>query len=229
MKKHLYATLLCSLFATFPAIQVAAAPAARIVFLTKNTPYSAEQFMETSRIQASGGQMSSTSSSRIYRDSEGRERTESLDASGAVRRITFRDSDGNTYVLDPATRQAYKLNASIPASVPTPALTTTTTTRKDLGVRDIEGVASEGSETTTVRAADEAANRPATTHTSETWRSRELGVSMLSKSTSPAFTFTTGLRNVRRDEPPAELMTDALAGYTIVPPPAPRIFVIPGK
>jgi len=76
----------------------------------KNAPYSAQVINEQQHNLSDGNQIINKSSSATYRDSAGRTRQETRDASGAVRSITIRDTvAGATYILRPESKTAIKL------------------------------------------------------------------------------------------------------------------------
>ncbi len=80
------------------------------------------------------------------------------------------------------------------------------TSTASLGTQNVEGVLADGSRVTTVWPVGAFGNdRPVTTIT-ETWTSRELGMTILSKSTDPRWgESTTKLTNISRVEPDASL------------------------
>ncbi len=76
----------------------------------KGAPYSAEIISEQQQTLADGNQIVNKSSSMSYRDSAGRTRQETRDASGAVRVVTINDSvQGITYILHPEQKTATKI------------------------------------------------------------------------------------------------------------------------
>lgn len=76
----------------------------------KNAPYSAEVISEQQQNLPDGNQIVNKTSSVTYRDSAGRTRTESRDASGNVRAITINDAaEGITYILRPEAKTATKI------------------------------------------------------------------------------------------------------------------------
>ena len=78
--------------------------------LTKNAPYSAEAVTESVQLLADGNRIVTKNTTHIFRDSEGRTRREQLNAAGTdVVSVNITDpSSGTTYVLDPASRTAYR-------------------------------------------------------------------------------------------------------------------------
>ena len=78
--------------------------------ITKNAPYSAEAVTESVQALADGNRIVTKSTTRIFRDSEGRTRREQLNPAGTDV-VTINISDpvaGTTYVLDPATHMAFR-------------------------------------------------------------------------------------------------------------------------
>jgi hypothetical protein len=78
--------------------------------VTKSAPYSAEAVTESVQTLADGNRIVTKNATRIFRDSEGRTRREQLNAAGTDV-VTINISDpvaGTTYMLDPASRLAYR-------------------------------------------------------------------------------------------------------------------------
>lgn len=79
--------------------------------VVKNAPYSAQVINEQQHNLSDGNQIINKSSSLTFRDSAGRTRQETRDASGALRSITIRDTvAGATYILRPESKTATKLD-----------------------------------------------------------------------------------------------------------------------
>jgi hypothetical protein len=77
--------------------------------VTKGAPYSAEAVTETLQVLGDGNRISRRSVSRIYRDSEGRTRRETLSTAGEVNSINISDPIAQaTYMLDPRTKVAQR-------------------------------------------------------------------------------------------------------------------------
>jgi hypothetical protein len=75
----------------------------------KGVPYSAEAVTETTKIRADGNRVTAQSSSRIYRDSEGRERRE--EALNPVTGLSATpDRNPTVYISDPVAGATYVLN-----------------------------------------------------------------------------------------------------------------------
>jgi len=75
----------------------------------KGAPYSAQAVNEMVQVLADGNRITNTSSSTLYRDSQGRERREESSSSGAVRSISITDPvEGVSYTLMPNSKEARK-------------------------------------------------------------------------------------------------------------------------
>ena len=89
--------------------------------ITPDRPYSAEAVTETAQALADGNRINRQSLTRVYRDSAGRTRRETVDAEGAVQTITISDPVAQvTYTLNPKTRVAYKGGNRLISAVRTP-------------------------------------------------------------------------------------------------------------
>lgn len=76
----------------------------------KNAPYSGELISEQQQLLADGNQIVNKSSVMSYRDSAGRTRQETRDASGNLRSVTIYDAvERVTYFLKPETKTATKI------------------------------------------------------------------------------------------------------------------------
>ena len=77
--------------------------------ITRGAPYSAETVSESIQVLANGTRIVRKSATRVYRDAEGRTRTEQLNENGEVQSVNISDPvQGNSYVLNPGTRVAYR-------------------------------------------------------------------------------------------------------------------------
>jgi hypothetical protein len=77
--------------------------------ITRGAPYSAEAVTETLQVLADGNRIARRSVTRIYRDSEGRTRRETVSPSGDVVTVNISDPVGESqYVLDPRTKVAHR-------------------------------------------------------------------------------------------------------------------------
>ncbi len=77
--------------------------------ITTGAPYSAEAITETVQVLSDGNRIVRKTSSRTYRDSEGRTRREQLTSAGEVQTVSISDPvAGSTFVLDPANKTAHR-------------------------------------------------------------------------------------------------------------------------
>lgn len=202
--------------------------------VVKGVPYSALVETETVQLLSDGNRITNKTTSRVYRDSEGRVRRESV---GATAEVFINDpTTGVSYVLDPQHRSAVRSRNNVtPAEVE--KLTPATTVLPDatpqaarppakkkklrppntesLGQQMIEGVLCEGQRTTSTIAKGEAGNELPLTIINEQWRSPELQVLVLTKHSDPRIGATTyRLTNIQRNEPDRALFT-VPAGYRL--------------
>ena len=78
--------------------------------VVKGAPYSAEAVSESNRTLADGNVISKKSMNRVYRDSQGRTRQETLAADGTVRSVYISDPvAGESYSLVPGSKRAITL------------------------------------------------------------------------------------------------------------------------
>jgi hypothetical protein len=77
--------------------------------ITAGAPYSAEAVNESVQVLADGNRIVRKTSSRIYRDNDGRTRREQLTSAGEIQAVSISDPvAGATFVLDPATKTAQR-------------------------------------------------------------------------------------------------------------------------
>jgi hypothetical protein len=77
--------------------------------VTRGAPYSGEAVTEITQVLADGNRISRKSTTRIYRDADGRTRRENISANGDVTSINISDPVGeSTYVLYPETKIAHR-------------------------------------------------------------------------------------------------------------------------
>lgn len=85
--------------------------------ITPDRPYAAEAINETVQVLGDGNRIVRTSVTRVYRDSAGRTRRETLNDDGTLRTIAISDPVGHvSYTLDPKTKIAYKSGGNIVAA-----------------------------------------------------------------------------------------------------------------
>ena len=195
-------------------------------------PYSAEQVHESVQVLADGTRITRKMPSvKMYRDSDGRMRTERKLFAGPIGSrqpqgeppeiVEIMDPVANVrIILDVKNRTAHRQQfaqparvipaASGPPSIPSgPGF-------ESLGSRLIEGVMAEGSRTTrTVAAGEQGNDRPIVT-THETWFSPELRIGIMFKSSDPrSGENTMRMTNVSRFEQEAALF-QVPPGYRLV-------------
>jgi hypothetical protein len=97
--------------------------------VTKDRPYSAEAVNETVQVLADGNRIARRSVTKIYRDSAGRTRRETLNGDGTVRSISISDPVAGTgYTLNPQAKTGNKTGGMVVA-MPMPAGGSYTVTR----------------------------------------------------------------------------------------------------
>ena len=198
-------------------------------------PYSADQATERTQTLADGTHITQAArTEHIFRDSLGRTRIEvSLGPPNTQPGpIIIQIQDpvaGVQYTLDVQNKLAHRrampplqpqaspnagLNASLNAGPPAPEVTS-----EKLGTQTIEGVAAEGTRTTTTWPVGAQGNDRPMTDTSETWYSQELHATLLSKSSSLRNGDSiTRMTNITRAEPDPGLFQPP-PDYTMVDEP----------
>ena len=88
--------------------------------ITTGRPYSAEAVTERSQVLADGNRIELRSTTKVYRDGEGRTRREMFNSDGSLRSISISDPVARvSYTLDPGKRIAYRSgNVITPAVAP---------------------------------------------------------------------------------------------------------------
>jgi hypothetical protein len=236
-----------------------------------NAPYFAEAVTESIQVLADGNRIARKTTTRIYRDSEGRTRREQVNDNGVVESVSIVDPVAHlSYVLQPESRTAYrdfalmavpamirskleavevtgeKLSAAkakldleqqrrqapghegtivypdgpppLPPPPPPPSGTEARmgfertpagqTVREDLGRQNIEGVAANGSRSTTTIPAGAIGNLQPLKIVSEQWVSPDLQVLVLTKHSDPRTGETTyRLQSIVRAEPDRSLFS----------------------
>jgi hypothetical protein len=77
--------------------------------ITTGAPYSAEAVTESLQVLSDGNRIARKTTTRVYRDSEGRTRREQVTGTGTVQSVTISDPvAGSMYVLNPAERTAHR-------------------------------------------------------------------------------------------------------------------------
>jgi hypothetical protein len=204
-----------------------AGPMGRVV---KNAPFSADSITESTQTLADGNHIHQSTTSRMFRDSEGRTRTEqSLKGLGALAGAT--DLPNVIFINDPVAGNNYALNAADKTASrsrggggggggmmrggrpgPPPGENTRT---ESLGRQTIEGVPADGTRTTITIPAGQMGNEQAIQIVNERWYSPELQLTVLSKRSDPrSGEIVTRLANISRAEP-ARTLFEVPADYKI--------------
>lgn len=125
--------------------------------VTPGRPYSAETVNETVQVLGDGNRINRRSTTRVYRDGEGRTRRETLDNDGSVRSVAIYDPVAHvSYTLDPKTKAAYKSTINVVMPLRTPGVATVVNPAGDperqavASTRVITGTAAGGVVTGTV-------------------------------------------------------------------------------
>ena len=186
------------------------------------TPYSAIQTTESRQVLADGNQIVRQDQAKVYRDSQGRVRTEragrGADASAVI--AIFDPVAGFSHVLHPATMTAVKTPVHVPGSMQNGGQHSkwneaSDVQTEDLGTQVINGFAATGTRTTRTIPAGAIGNQQAMQVVREAWVSIDLKVPLLIKSSDPRFGSTAmQLTNIVRAEPDASLF-QVPAGYTV--------------
>ncbi len=216
--------------------------------VVKNAPYSAEATTTTTQTLADGNRIEQSTTQKLYRDSEGRERRE--ESVMAVGALAQPDAPVTITISDPVEKVSYTLNPQAHTARRTPGtgmtlsyvagnntltlnlgffrtaggtrLTTADTTRakEDLGSQVIEGVTAQGTRTTETIPAGMIGNLLPIDVVDEVWYSADLHMNVETTHNDPR----TGemvykLTNINRGEQPMSLF-EPPADYTITGPPS---------
>ncbi len=209
-------------------------------------PYSAVEVTTTQQVLSNGNVISNQRQTTLYRDSQGRVRTEttvtgrrpgSTASTGSQTPTTIvsihdpvagvnRQIDNvNKVVHETSIRPQFRGNTSgtNPPNRPRwngqrPADPNVTTA--DLGIQTINGVSAHGTRITRTIPAGAMGNAQPIQNIREVWTSTDLQVDVMTKITDPRFgTTVTQLTNINRAEPDASLF-QAPSGYTVQHGPA---------
>lgn len=188
-------------------------------------PYSGTQTIQMQQKLGDGNTISRQDTVKVYRDSQGRTRTESTmtppGSQTAVTHISITDPvAGVAYMLNPADQTAVKITLP-PARTdqgtrtfrgPNNGAETQTT---DLGTQTVNGVQATGTRTTTTIPAGAVGNQAAITTTREVWTAVALKVPVQIKTSDPRFGENTmNLTNITQGEPDPTLFQPP-ASYTV--------------
>ncbi len=196
--------------------------------VVRNAPYSADAITETTQTLADGNRIHQVGTSKIYRDGEGRTRTEqSLSGLGAIApsgnlpKVVFLQDPvaGISYALDAtrktATRSAWQRGGRGPGAGPAPGRGGA---GKDesLGRQTMEGVPVDGTRSTHVIPAGQVGNEQPISIVTERWYSPDLQVFVLTRHSDPrAGETVTRLTNLTRGEP-AHSLFEVPADFKVV-------------
>lgn len=209
--------------------QVTGVVVARSGVVVKNAPYSADVTSTLVQNLIDGNKVITKFVSKVYRDSEGRVRTEQVLSESELKNpysqqretITIEDPvAGYNYYLNPNTKTARRLElkpyqqpagSGVPPS-PNPYKFANST----LPEQTIEGLVCRGTLNTTTIAAGAFGNERKIVTTMESWYSSELKITVLSKSSDPRMgdrTYET--KDISRSEPDKSLFI-VPKDYTII-------------
>jgi outer membrane lipoprotein-sorting protein len=201
-------------------------------------PYSATAITHTVQLLADGSQIERTQSEALYRDDQGRTRSESNN--GKFIRIVDPGA-GLAYNLDTAAKtagtQEIMMSQPGPQGVSKQAIATRPTSRtpfefaseqakhtpsltvEDLGTQAVNGVQAQGARTTNTIPVGAIGNNRELKTVSERWESRDLGLLIKTVTTDPRFGTTTyDLTNIVQGPPDPSLFR-VPSDYTVSPPP----------
>jgi hypothetical protein len=197
--------------------------------LVTGAPYSAEAVTEIDRVLPDGNKIHQTTTTRIYRDSQGRTRREpglsalsSAAPGSTMPALAFIDDPaaGISYALDLTNHTASKTTRPVPpAGMPAPppgaarpnrALRPSTdaanTKTESLGRQLISGIPADGTRNTVTIPAGQIGNAQPIQIVSETWYSPDLQLTLVSKRSDPrSGDRVFQLNNLSRAEPPSTL------------------------
>ena len=193
--------------------------------VVKGAPFSADLVTETTQALADGNHIHQTSTSRLYRDAEGRTRREqSLNGLGVL--APNANLPPVVFINDPVAHVNYALSPSAHTAtraagagrrmrVPQAQTGGQSLKTESLGHQTIEGVQTEGTRTTVTIAAGQLGNEQPIQIVTETWYSADLQMAILSRRTDPRSGETvTRYANMSRTEP-AHALFEVPADYKV--------------
>jgi hypothetical protein len=193
--------------------------------VVKGAPFSADLVTETTQALADGNHIHQTSTSRLYRDAEGRTRREqSLNGLGVL--APNANLPPVVFINDPVAHVNYALSPSAHTAtraagagrrmrVPQAQTGGQSLKTESLGHQTIEGVQTEGTRTTVTIAAGQLGNEQPIQIVSETWYSADLQMAILSRRSDPRSGETvTRYANMSRTEP-AHALFEVPADYKV--------------
>jgi hypothetical protein len=218
-----------------PRFRILGAEAGRPGPVVTGAPYSADAVTEVTQTLADGNQIHQVTTTRIYRDSQGRTRREPTlnalgsDAAGTGQpQIAFISDPvaGMNYALDlaqhTATSSVFRQRAAGPGRakrLARRAADSANIKTESLGRQLIAGVPADGTRVTVTIPAGQIGNAQPIQIVSERWYSPDLELTVLSKRSDPRTgEIVSQLTNLSRAEPPATLF-EVPADYQITPQP----------
>jgi hypothetical protein len=206
-------------------------------------PYSAVEVTTTQQTLTGGNVIQNQRQSTVYRDSQGRVRTETTvqhpaasgsqtsaqamivihdPVAGVMRHIDTQNRMVSETPIHPAGAGPHANGTSSPRGANAPRARANTqrladpnVTNEDLGVQTINGIAATGHRITRTIPAGAMGNAQPIQSVREVWTSADLKVPVLVKFSDPRYgTTVTQLTNINRAEPDAALF-QAPAGYTV--------------
>ena len=210
--------------------------------VVKNAPYSADVVTESTHTLADGNHIRQSSTSKFYRDSEGRTRREqTVNLSGLAQNANMPQL---VFINDPVAGASYALNAKdrtgtkstftaraqggprppasdSSAAGPAPrgmggrGMANQNVKTESLGKQTIEGVQADGTRTTMTIPAGQMGNEQPIVIVTETWYSADLQAMVMTKHSDPRTGETvTKMANVSRSEP-SKMLFEAPADYKV--------------
>jgi len=185
--------------------------------VVKNAPYSAEVVTESTQTLADGNRIHQTTTVKVYRDSEGRTRSEqsprslsALAPNANLPALVFINDpvSGANYALNPGAKSANKSawRLRLDGGPRGGGRRNSNVKSESLGSQNIEGVPTEGTRTTLTIAAGEIGNDQPIQVVTESWYSVDLKAIVLLKRSDPrSGEVVTRMVNLSRSEPPAGL------------------------
>lgn len=216
-----------------PRFRILGAEAGRPGPVVTGAPYSADAVTEITQTLADGNQIHQVTTTRIYRDSQGRTRREpTLHALGSPAagtgdpQIAFINDPvaGMSYALDLVGRTAtssvlhQRTAGAGPANRPLRrAIESANTKTETLGRQLIAGLPADGTRVTVTIPAGQIGNTEPLQIVSERWYAPDLQLTVLSKRSDPRTgEIVSQLTNVSRAEPPATLF-EVPADFQVTP------------
>lgn len=218
-----------------PRLRILGAEAGRPGRVVTGAPYSADAVTEITQTLADGNQIHRVTTTRIYRDSQGRTRREpalsglgGAPAAAGAPQIAFINDPvaGMSYALDLVRRTATSsvlhqrpAGAGHGNRLGRHAPDSANVKTESLGRQTIAGVPADGTRVTVTIPAGQIGNTLPIQVVSERWYSPDLQVTVLSKRSDPRMgEITSQLTNLSRAEPPATLF-QVPADFQVTPQP----------